>query len=317
MKTPSSAPITDPARRIEDRHPQPPRPDIGRSRICAGPIVILGPGLLGGSLAMALRQASPADTITLWARRDDAVAETRARHIAHVATTDLQEATRDAALVILCTPVGAMTDLARRIAGSLPPGAPVTDVGSVKGAITPELESILQPANPFVGAHPMAGSERSGTRAARADLFRGATCFLTPTPATDPDALERVANLWRAVGCHLHHISPDEHDTIVATISHLPHLVASVLADHAASRLPADFKLCGNGFRDITRVAAASPDLWTEILRLNRRHLLESLDGLLDRLDILRAELAAASPDALRQRLTRARDARISLDQTH
>jgi len=279
-----------------------------------GQISILGPGLLGGSLALALGEARLARRIVVWARRPEAVADVRGRGLADLSTADVREAVAEADLVVLCTPVGAMPTLARRFAPALRQDAVATDVGSVKTRVTHELEAILQPAHRFVGAHPMAGSERGRIDGARPDLLRGAPCILTPTPSTDPAALRLVARFWRALGCRVHRVAPETHDAIVGALSHLPHLVASALVDLAAAVLPAHLRLCGNGFRDVTRIAASPAGLWAEILCENRANVIESLDGLLERLAALRGELAAADPDALRRRLERARRVRRGLE---
>ena len=184
-------------------------------------------------------------------------------------TDDAAEAVRGAQMVILCTPPASLPDLARGIAPHLEPGAAVCDVASVKAGVAEELTDIFgQPGGSrYAGAHPMAGAERSGLAAARADLFEGCVCLLTPLEGhTASAALAAVADLWERLGARIHRMTPQAHDEAVAAVSHLPHLLAAALAG-----LPDDTaRACaGPGWRDMTRLAAGSPELWTEILSRN------------------------------------------------
>ena len=239
-------------------------------------IAILGPGLLGASLALAL---NPSARIRLWGRRENSIAEAKNRDLAAICTTDLAEAVSGADLLIFCTPLEVMGEIARQILPFLDEKCLITDVGSVTAPITLELESLFGAAR-FVGSHPMAGSEQSGTAAARADLFAGAACIVTPTEKT-PDALvERISDFWKSLGCEIHRLSPQIHDEQVALISHLPHLLAGCLVNAVSEKNPAALPLAGMGFRDSTRIASGPPEMWTGILQSNRTPLIFALESL-------------------------------------
>lgn len=270
---------------------------------------ILGVGLLGGSLGLALRRRGLAQRVTGFVRRAETAAEVLAVGAVDDATTDLPAAVRGADLVVLCTPVAQIGELARALAPHLAPGAIVTDVGSVKAAIIAAAESPLHAAGAhFVGGHPMAGGEKTGVAAARADLFEGAVCIVTPTPQTDPAAAEIVRGLWRGCGARVVDLDAGTHDALVARTSHLPHLLAFALAryvlDPAAPGLQRE--LCATGFRDTTRIAAGSPPMWRDILLGNRAHVLAALDGLGAQLAELRAAVAAGDAAAVEGFLTEA-----------
>ena len=240
-------------------------------------IAILGPGLLGGSIAKALRQKGGV-TVSLWARRADAVVEASALDVADRVTSSLTEAVAGADTVILCVPVGAMPGLVSQILPALSPDALVTDVGSVKEPVCRELEPMLRGRAQFIGSHPMAGSEKAGIAAAKADLFQSAVCILTPQEGlTSPIAIERATVFWESMGCRVRHLAPSVHDQVCALISHLPHLSAAALVNTVESACPEAFGFCGTGFRDSTRIAAGLPAMWTEILLSNKAALVEGL----------------------------------------
>ena len=254
-------------------------------------IAILGPGLIGGSLAMRLR-ALGGSHVTLWARRPEAVAEAAASGCADEATGDLAAAVRDADFAVLCVPVGAMTPLAAAMLPVVRPDCVITDVGSVKGPVLAELRPIFQGRARFVGSHPMAGSEHTGLRAARAELFSNATCIVTPAPDTDAAALDAVKQFWERIGCRVVELAAAEHDECVALVSHLPHLVAAALVNTVTSSNPHAFGVVGPGFRDTTRVASGPPAMWREILRGNSAAVLPAIDALVAKLADFRQTLA-------------------------
>lgn len=237
-------------------------------------IAVIGPGLLGGSLIRAIRhRAGGAIELRAWGRREEPVRQLLAEGAVTIASTDIGAVARDADLIVLCTTVGAMGCSVRAIlqAGSLAPGCVVTDVGSVKGPVVAELEPLIAAAGGrFIGSHPMAGSEQGGLENASADLFEGAACLITPTETSDPTAMESVEALWRWLGCRTHRLDPAAHDRAVALISHLPHIVAAILTESILGTEPGAGKFAGGGFRDSTRIAGGSPDMWTEILLENR-----------------------------------------------
>jgi prephenate dehydrogenase len=245
-------------------------------------VSILGPGLLGGSLALALRRNFPQVRVSVWARREEAAREVCGRGMADEATTDLKTAVAGADLVILCVPIGVMEGVAAQIKPHLERHAVVTDVGSVKAPVVDALVAGL--GTQFIGSHPMAGSEQVGLDAARADLFDGAVCIVTPDEKADPARIEAVGKFWSALGCRVATLSPAEHDEVVALISHLPHLVAATLVNLVCARNPDAFHFCGTGFRDTTRVASGPPEMWAEILDGNRRAMAKSVESLIQML---------------------------------
>ncbi|MCX6878309.1 MAG: prephenate dehydrogenase/arogenate dehydrogenase family protein [Verrucomicrobia bacterium] len=276
-------------------------------------IAILGGGLLGGSLALALAALEHPPQVRLWARRAATLDEARRRGIAH-ATGSLGQALADVDLVILAVPVGCMPALiTAALQSGLPETCLVTDVGSVKQLPHQTLTPLLaEKAIPFIGSHPMAGSERVGIAAADARLFDRAACLLTndnQAPATLATALE---NFWQAIGCQTTWLSAAAHDALVARISHLPHLLAATgaricLADPAAGRCG------GGGLRDTTRVAAGNPEMWAEILIENRHAITGPLrEALTDLAEIL-ASLEAGDQAQARTWLAAAKHRRDSL----
>jgi prephenate dehydrogenase len=257
-------------------------------------IAIFGPGLLGGSLALKLRSLANCE-VRLWARRPEALDEIRERQCAHLASNDVAEIARDADLVILCVPVGAMASLANQIASVIRADTIVTDVGSVKATVVAELAPIFAGRGRFVGSHPMAGTEHTGLQAAKADLFHGTTCMVTPDAATESSAVAAVTAFWESVGCRVVTILAQEHDECVALISHLPHVLAGALVHAVAARNPHAFAVVGPGFRDSTRVASGPPAMWVGILRENAPAVLSALDALVTQLSELRQVLSNPS----------------------
>jgi prephenate dehydrogenase len=279
-------------------------------------VAILGPGLLGGSLALALKARTGA-SVAVWARREAAVEEVKARGCADLVSTDARRVVADADTVVFATPIGAMPGLAAEIAPHVRPAALVTDVGSVKAPVCAELAPIFHGRAKFIGSHPMAGSERSGLEAAKMDLFREATCIVTPGKDTPVEAVEAATLLWQSVGGVVKMLSPEDHDRVVAWISHLPHLLAACLVQAVADAQGQAFDFCGPGFRDTTRVAGGPPDMWTEILAENRAAVREAVDGLIEKLRGVSTLLASAPPPeraaAMKKLLTEAKAQRDGL----
>jgi prephenate dehydrogenase len=239
-------------------------------------VTLIGVGLLGGSLGLALRKRRLAGSVFGFVRRAASVKECQKLGVVDRATRDLERAVVGADLIVLCTPIAQMRYLLAQMLPFVQPGAMVTDVGSVKGRVARELEPLVARAGGhFVGSHPMAGAEKMGVAAARADLFVNALCVITPTRKSNRAAVAKVERLWRAVGCRLLRLTPERHDQLVSRSSHLPHVTAATLAslvlDPASPREQA--ALCANGFRDTTRIASGSPEMWRDIALANRRNL--------------------------------------------
>ncbi len=254
-------------------------------------IAVYGPGLMGGSLLMALRQHQPAARLLAWARREEVLDEVRAKKLADICSTDVCEIAKAADVIVLCVPVDKMPALARQIADVISGKTLATDVGSVKQPVVEELEQIFSRHGNFVGSHPMCGSEEAGLGAARADLYVNARCVVTPTASSRPKMVRAVSDLWRVVGGRVLDMSPGEHDAAAALVSHVPHMAAAALVELVAQGNPAFQKLCASGFRDTTRVASGSPELWTSILSLNRTEVARALGHLGDILQSMKKAL--------------------------
>jgi prephenate dehydrogenase len=243
-------------------------------------VSLIGVGLLGGSLGLALRKRALAGEVTGYVRREESIREAIGQGAVDSATVSLAESVNLADLVVLCTPLAQMENLSRLIAPHLAKDALLTDVGSVKGSLVRQLEPIYgERGNIFVGSHPMAGSEKMGVSAARADLFENATCVVTPTAKCPESATARIEELWRSVGGRVMRLEPSVHDELVSRSSHLPHVLAAALARFVLDpKFPEEQAgLCANGFKDSTRIAASSPEMWRDIIMANREEIAVAL----------------------------------------
>jgi prephenate dehydrogenase len=265
-------------------------------------VTLVGVGLLGGSLGLALKRRRLVEEVVGFVRRAASVGECESFGAVDVATRDLRRAVAGADLIVLCTPIAQMRPLVKQMLPTLEPGAIVTDVGSVKGSVVRELEPLVARAGAhFVGSHPMAGAEKNGVAAARADLFAGAVCVVTPRPRSNKAAVRKVEQLWKSVGGRLLRLRPQTHDKLVSRSSHLPHVLAAELASLVLS--PAHPKLqallCANGFRDTTRIASGSPEMWRDIALANRGNLLRALAEFVEGLGEFRRVLKRGDADAV------------------
>ena len=244
-------------------------------------IAILGAGLIGGSLARRARGGFAGEVVMFDA--DPAVrARVRALGFADRVAETAADAVRDAAIVVLATPVGAFADAARAIAPHLASGAIVSDVGSTKRSVIRDVAPLLPAHARFVPAHPMAGTEFSGPDSGFATLFEDRWCLVVPPEGADADAVGQVEAMWRACGSMTERMTPEHHDRVVAAISHLPHLIAfticgtaEALADESGEDV---LKFAASGFRDFTRIAASDPVMWRDVFLNNRDALLDMLD---------------------------------------
>ncbi|HWB60369.1 MAG TPA: prephenate dehydrogenase [Chthoniobacteraceae bacterium] len=274
-------------------------------------IAIIGPGLLGGSIAMAARARNVAARISVWARREEALRGVEQLGIADCVSTDLKAVVAEAALIVFCVPIGAMSPLAEKMAGYVPANALVTDVGSVKRPVVESLGRIFAGRARFVGSHPMAGSEQTGIEAARADLFEGTVCIVTPEGNTPPEDVRLAREFWAALGCRPEILTPAEHDEVIALVSHLPHLLAATLVNLVCEQNADSLNFTGSGFRDTTRVASGSPAMWAEIFDGNREQVRKSVLALIEK---LKGTLDFMDDDTkMRQFLTDAKSRRDSL----
>ena len=233
---------------------------------------------MGGSLGMALVRRG-GWRVTGVGRRADRLKAAKSRGALHAWTTDFREGARDADVVVLAVPVDGIVAWARKLRPFLKRDCLVMDVGSVKGSIVSALDAGFSKGPFFVGAHPMAGSEKTGAENARADLYKGAACVVTPGRRVPAAAVKRAGSFWRSIGAGVLRMAPAEHDRWVAMISHLPHLMAYSLALSAGRWGNARFAraLAAGSFRDMTRVAGADPDQWSQIFSMNAKSLREAL----------------------------------------
>jgi prephenate dehydrogenase len=274
-------------------------------------VAIIGPGLLGGSIALALRKRSPRTRVAIWARRREALAEVAKKAKPDLASTELEPVVKDAEVIVLCVPIGAMAAIARKIAKQIKSNALITDVGSAKAAVVAELTRIFKRRGRFVGSHPMAGSEQAGFAAARADLFEGAVCIVTPHSGVSRSAAREAAHFWQLLGGEVRSLRPAEHDRIVAFVSHLPHLLAATLIDLSSARNGAWLNFGGNGLRDATRVASGPPQMWAEIFETNRLAMREAIHAMIEKLQ--QADRLLGRPAGMKRFLADAKQLRDQL----
>ena len=278
-------------------------------------LTILAPGLLGGSVAQAARSRGVATRIVIWARRPEVRLRLRAQPWCDAVADTPEEAVRGARLVVIAAPVDKIVPLAQQIAPALDAGAIVTDVGSVKGDIARLGAAAMAGRAHFIGAHPMAGSEKTGWEHGSSSLFERRTCFVTPLAESDPQAVAAVVEFWDALGASVTTVSADEHDEIVAHISHLPQIIASSLCAFLSTKNPAWRQHAGGGLRDTTRIAASDPQLWRSILEQNRDEVLRALRQYQDELHAFQVALANRDFADVAARIDRGRSYRNQFPQ--
>jgi len=266
-------------------------------------ITILGPGLLGASLAMAVKERGLTARVVTWSRRPESRAKCLNQSWCDAVFNTPEEAVAGSDLVVICTPVQTIVPLLEKIRPALAENALVTDVGSTKSLICREARSALEDHSAtFLGAHPMAGSEQAGMEHAQADLFENAACILTPLDDAATATIAQLSAFWDALGMTVSSVSPETHDEIVAHVSHLPHLLASTLCGTLATQDHTWRNLAGAGLRDTTRVASGDPQLWKQILEQNSIEVLWAIEGFEKELHKLKSALLdQISPDVIAQ----------------
>jgi cyclohexadieny/prephenate dehydrogenase len=280
-------------------------------------LALIGVGLIGSSIARAARAQNAARSIVATARSPATRRRVAELGIADQVVENNVAAVEGADLVIVCIPVGACGAVAREIGPHLAPGAVVSDVGSVKGAVVRDMAPHL-PANVhFVPSHPVAGTEHSGPDAGFAELFIGRWCILTPSPETDAAAVARLAAFWQAFGAQIETMSPDHHDLVLAVTSHLPHLIAYTIVGtaydlHQVTRSEV-LKFSAGGFRDFTRIAASDPTMWRDIFLANKDAVLEMLGTFTEDLSTVTRAIRRGDGDALFDIFTQRRAIRRSI----
>ena len=279
-------------------------------------VAIIGLGLLGGSIGLAVAEHLPS-AVTTGYDADPAVRRRAAeRGLAGTICETATEAVAGADLVVLCVPVGAMGEAAREMAPALSAGALVSDVGSTKQSIAATLAEAL-PGHQVIPAHPVAGTEHSGPDAGFATLFHQRWCILTPPEGADPDLVARLAEFWRALGSTVEVMDAEHHDLVLAVTSHIPHLIAYTIVGTASDLEDVTrgevIKYSAGGFRDFTRIAASDPTMWRDVFLHNREAVLEMLGKLTDDLGAMRRAIEAGDGEALFERFTRTRAIRRSI----
>lgn len=289
------------------KHKDAPKPSFDK-------VAILGIGLIGSSLAHALRQHGIAKTIVTGDISQRHCDRALALGIVDEATTDLTAAVTDAQLVIFCVPVGANAGVAEAVAEHLMEGAIVTDVGSVKSAVIRDVGPLIPEGVHFIPGHPIAGTEHSGPEAGFAELFAGRWCVITPLPGTDKAALDELCGMWSAIGSNVEIMDPEHHDKVLAITSHLPHLIAYTIVGTATDlegHTRAEVvKFSASGFRDFTRIAASDPVMWRDVFLNNREAVLEILQRFSEDLTALQRAIRWGEGDVLEDRFTKTRDIR-------
>ena len=279
-------------------------------------ITIIGLGLIGGSLALSLKKFNNDFFITGYDNEAEATNIAIYRKIIDKAALNYKEAVKDADLVIIATPVRLIVEVANKIKDSLKKGAIVTDVGSAKLNIVEKMHNILPEDVIFIGGHPMTGSENEGVLSARNDLFVNSFYILTPTDNTKTEALAALHSLFTKIGAKVITISPQEHDKIVALISHLPHVLSTnlvALIDDKQKQLNNLFKLCAGGFRDMTRIAASNPKMWLDISFENKNEIITALNDYIDYLNKFKESLINDDEEYVKEHYIKAKSARLNL----
>ena len=282
-------------------------------------VVIVGVGLIGGSLGLIIKQQGLAGTVIGVGRRIENLELAVKLGAIDSYQSQAANAVSNADCVVLATPVDTYGAHLREWGGRLPSGSIVSDVGSVKGALVEEAERLLPEHVHFVGAHPIAGKEKSGVAYATPDLFQGARCLVTPTKQTDCDALNIVCELWKSTGSVVSSLDPYVHDFVLGGVSHLPHVAAFALMQ-ALSEFQGKLgntatllEYSGGGLRDTTRIAASSPEMWRDICLANRENLLEMVDVYIRHLEQFKAFVEQSDGDGIKKIIEQAKQARESL----
>ncbi len=276
-----------------------------------GRVALIGLGLIAGSMAMAMRRAGLAGEIIGYARSAETRDTVRELGFCDRVEDSAVEAVKGADLVVLCVPMGAMGPVAAEIGPYLGKGATLTDVGSAKQEVIKAVGPHLPAHVHFIPGHPLAGTEHSGPNSGFAGLFENRWCLLTPLPGTDPDALARLASLWRGMGSHVEEMDAEHHDLVLAVTSHAPHLIAYTMVGVADDlRRVTDtevIKYSAAGFRDFTRIAASDPTMWRDVFLTNRDATLEILGRFTEELFALQRAIRTGDGEMLHDYFTHTR----------
>lgn len=263
-------------------------------------VTVIGPGLLGSSLVLAIQERGLAKKVVIWARSEKTAEKTRKKLSVDLVEQDLKNSVRGSDFVIICTPVETMSTILKKIAPIVEDESIITDVGSVKALICQEAEILFKSKSAsFIGSHPMAGSEKSGMENADPNLFINQSCIITPIASEKELATDKLLNFWTELGMVAYRLGPKEHDQKIALFSHLPHLVSSILSHSIRSHAEDAGQLSGQGLRDTVRISGGDPFLWTGILSENKNNLLDSLDKFEESLKLARSILTGHQRESL------------------
>ncbi len=280
-------------------------------------VALIGVGLIGSSIAHAIRRAGLAAHISGYTHKTETLDRAKKVGFANSMHSELEACVRDADLVILCTPVGTFGALAKEMAPFLKKDAILSDVGSVKTAVVRDVGPHVPEGVHFIPAHPIAGTEQSGPEAGFAELFDGRWCILTPPPGTEQAAIDKLGEFWRRLGSDVEVMDPKHHDIVLAITSHVPHLIAYNIvgtADDLATVTQSEvIKYSAGGFRDFTRIAASDPTMWRDVFLNNREAVLEVLGRFSEDLSVLQRAIRWGDGDALFNLFTRTRAIRRSI----
>lgn len=270
-------------------------------------VTIIGLGLIGGSLGLAIKEKKLARRVIGVSRRRSTIKRALSLKAASYVTLDVECSVKDSDFVILAAPVLEIIDIAKRIAPALKRGAILIDVGSTKKEVVEKIEEALPKGVYFIGAHPLAGSEHSGVKFSDKDLFKGSICIITKTNRTDRAALKKVKRFWEKIGMKVKVMNPKEHDKVISKLSHLPHAIASSLVNSCG---PKHLALSSTGFRDTTRIASSPPGVWKDIFLTNRRNVLEDIRGFKEELSKIERAIDKGDSQALLKLLNKAKSIR-------
>ena len=265
-------------------------------------VTIMGPGLLGASLVLAIREKSLAESVLIWARSEQTAEKARSKLPADEVETDPVKSVMGSDMVIICTPVETMSSILSTIVNHLEEGCLVTDVGSVKGIICENAKDLFKFNDvSFIGSHPMAGSEKSGMEHAHADLFSNRPAILTPEPKCNQIHLGKLIEFWEILEMTVHQLSSAEHDKVIASLSHLPHLVSSALSFTISDQAKLASRLSGQGLRDTIRISGGDPSLWTGILSENKAQVLSGLNDFEDSIRMIKNLISEEDREGLEE----------------
>lgn len=276
-------------------------------------VSILGVGLIGGSLALALKEKKLVNKIIGYGRNEQRLKEALKLGIIDSYTTSLKKASQ-AELIVLATPAGIFEKIIIEMLNYIQEGTVIIDVGSVKESVVNIFEKILPKGVFFIGTHPIAGSDKTGFEHAKGDLFKKAKVIITPTENTDKSALEKVSNLWQKIGAVVEFMSADKHDKIYALVSHLPHLISFCMVNTVAEMDKNFIKYAGSGFKDTTRIAKSSPEVWRDIFIMNDKNILQCLEIFAKNLKEIKKMLSKKDSEGVKTFIEKAKNLRKEID---